>query len=262
VPDDETGDTDMADTSMRAEAAAVADTATWAIDANTLKSLDQQETNFTKGDEVYVASIAFRSTPGVTGSTHAWFHGGLVDIDNVHLGETHSIPNGMGRVTFGNVTRVSAADVAAGHLPELVGTITIVFESDRSPDNAIDSLLTGVASDLRPVLAGIVEPLSLGSDLASQLAGAGAQIQEAVAPTVLQQIKLFIVSGADPDDLVAARVNVFAAVDDALAPLVDDQLGDAIPDDLGVGGALRPRTYSQDFEGGGAKYRVSFTVSK
>jgi hypothetical protein len=251
----------MADTTMQATAE-VADTATWAIDANTLKSLDQQETNLTKGDEVYVTSIAFRSTPGVTGSTRTWFHGGLVDIDNVHQGETHTIPNSMGRVSFANVTRVTAADVVAGRLPELIGTLTILFESDLSPDNAIDSMLTGAAADLRPVLAGIVEPLSLTGDVATQLAGVGDKIKDAVAPTVLQKVKLLIVSVFDPDDLVEGLINVFAAVDDQLAPLVDDRLGDAIPGNLGVGGALRPRTYGQTFAGAGAAYRVNFSVSK
>lgn len=254
----------MADTSTGPAAAAggtaeVADTARWAIDANSLTSLDQQES---KGDEVYVASIAFRSTPGAKDSTRTWFRGGLRDLDGVHKGETHPIPDSMGRVTFEGVSRVTAADVGAGRLPELIGTLTIVFESDRSPDNAIDSLLTGAAADLRPEVAGIVEPLSLTGDLNAQLAGMGDKIKDAVAPSVLEKVTLLVFSLFNPDDLIGGLVNVFAAVDDQLAAPVDDLLGRAIAPSLGVGGALRARTYSQTFTGKGAQYRLDFAVGK
>ena len=45
--------------------------------------------------------------------------------------------------------------------------------------------------------------------------------------------------------------------------MVDQQIGAAVPSNLGVGGALKPRSYTQNFtEGGdGANYDLGFSVS-
>jgi hypothetical protein len=238
--------------------------ATWVIDANRLRSVDQQETNLTGGDEVYVASIAFRTTPGKANSTSAKFHGNLVDINNVHQGETHAIPDGMGRVPFTSVVRRSLADVLAGKTPELIGTATLVFESDLTPDGVMDNVLTQAAAKAKQVIASAIEPLSLADladeDEVGEVLGDAADGLEGVKPTVLQKIGILLASLFDPDDQIDLKINVFVAVDESLADVVDDQLGAAIPASLGVGGVLRPRSYSQRFTGGGASYDVFFQV--
>lgn len=240
--------------------------ATWNIRATRLRSLDQQETNLTGGDEVYVASIAFRTTPGKAGSTSTRFHGNLQDIDHVNQGELHAIPSAMGSVPFANVVRRGLADVLAGKTPELIGTATLVFESDLTPDGVITNMLTEAAAKAKVVIAQAIEPLDLAqltdADAVAELLGDAADdLEAAMKPTVLQVIGLVFSSLFDPDDLVAFKVNVFVAVDETLASLVDDQIGAAIPADVGVGGALRTRSYDQRFTGSSASYDVHFLVS-
>jgi hypothetical protein len=255
-------------TSATAPAAAAVDTATWAIDANTLKCILQQETNLTGGDEVYVASIRFRTTPGVAGTTSAAFTGGLVDINSVNTGDTRPIPNSMGRVAFANVTRLGGADIAAGKAPEVIGTATIVMESDLTANAKVDKLFTEAAAEVQPILAEVSEGVSLaallsGDDaLATTLAQLALDIEAATKPTFLQKLGLFITSFGDADDPVDKKLNVFVAVDHVLAPLVDAAFADALPASVGVGGGLRARTYTQRFSGRGAKYDITFGVSK
>jgi hypothetical protein len=241
---------------------------TWAIDANSLKCVDQQETNLSGDDEVYVVSLAFRTTPGKAGSTSVWFHGNLTDINSVSTGETKAIPNTMGRVSFPNVVRRSLADILAGNNPELIGTLTLPVESDLTPNNEVNNLFTEAAVDARPILANAIEPLSLaditnGQALAARLADIGDQVKDAVKPTFGEKLLLFFSSFFDADDPITdGKLNLFVAVDDTLAGLVDQQLGPAIPATVGVGGALRARTYTQRFADRGAIYDINFSVTR
>lgn len=243
------------------------DTANWFVDANSLTSVDQQETNVSKGDEFYLASIAFRTTPGTTGSTSAWFHGGLVDIVNIHQGETHSIPNTMGRVPFNGVTRLGAAELAADQSPEFIGTVAVGFESDFTPNNMINNLMNEAASETRAAIAEVIEPLSLQdlADLNDEQRAAlfGDTIERiinAVKPGLLRKVGLFLASRGDADDLIAAKLNVFVAVDESLAAVIDGLVEDLISPDDGVVGALRPRSYTQTYSGRAAVYDVHFNV--
>jgi hypothetical protein len=248
--------------------ALAADTATWVIDANTLRCVDQQETNLTKGDEVYIASILFRTKPGVAGSTKTAFHGGLVDITNINTGETHAIPDGMGRVPFPNVTRLGATEIFGGQSPEVLGTATIVMESDLSGNQKVNNLFTEAAADARPVIAEVSENLSFEDvvsnpdELAAVLKQLAKDLKEAVEPTFAEKLALFITSLGDPDDPVGNKLNVFVALDDVLGGFADPILADALPASIGVVGALHPRTYSQRFAGKGAIYDVTFNVAK
>lgn len=246
--------------------AAAVGTATWAIDANTLRSLDQQETNLTKGDEVKIASLILRTTPGKPGSTSLRAQGPTGEIANVHQGEVHPVPNAIGRVTFSGVTRRGLADVLAGNNPELLGTLTAVLESDLSDDDTIRKLFVEAADEAEPIVANAIESLSLADlanpdALADKLADVVAKVRAAVEPTFGEKLGLLITSFGDPDDPIDDKLNLFVAVDDTLAPTVDAALADAVPASQGVAGALRPRTYDQTFTGKGASYRITFQVS-
>jgi hypothetical protein len=241
--------------------AGATDTFTWSIDANTVRALDQQENH----DEVYVASIAFRTTPGVPGSTTATYHGNLSEINGVDVGETHNIPNAMGRVTFPNVTRRSLSDVFAGHNPEVIGTISFFWERDLTAFGTIDNLMEDVADAAETEIAQVVEPLTLadladGDAIADRLGEAADRIEESATPPLLRRIGIFLGALFNPDDLIDHKVNVFVAVDNTLAAQVDAEIGMNIPSSTGVGGALRPRTYNQVFSDPDASYRVAFAV--
>ena len=246
--------------------AAPSNTATWFIDANTVHVHDAQEEGiFSNGDEFYIAQIGFRSTPGKPGSTSTFFQGGLADITSLDDGDTKTIPDAMGRVRFANVTSRGFTDVLQGRNPEIVGSLSVAFESDLTPFSTINNMMSSLAATARTEIAKVVEPLTLAdladsSAIASRLATAKSRIESQATPTTLQAIGIFLGSFGDPDDLVAFKANVFVAVDGSLAPLIDSQL--SIPSSAGVGGALRDRSYGQNFAGGGANYDVGYRVSK
>ena len=243
-------------------------TATWFVDANSLRVNDAQEEGFfSDGDEAYIAQIGFRSTPGRAGSTSAFYQGGLSEIDDLDDGETHTIPDAQGRVRFANVTTRSLTDVLQGRNPEVIGTLSVVFESDATPFSTINSIMSQVTASVRTEIAKVIEPLSLadlrdGSAISARLATAQRNIQASATPTTLQAIGIFLGSFGDPDDIVAFKANVFVAVDSSLAGLIDTQIGMNIPSATGIGGALRDRTYALGFAGDGANYTVNYRVSR
>jgi hypothetical protein len=246
---------------------AAAPPATWFIDANTLTCALQQETNATHGDEVYVASLKFRTKPGVAATTSVFFTGGLVDIEDVNTGETHTIPNSMGRISFPSVTRLGAAEIQAGESPEVIGTATVLVESDLTRNAKIDKIFTESAAEVVPILAAAAEQVAFEDllvpgaldDLIDQLVS---DVNEALDLTLGQKLGLFLSSGTDPDDQIDRKINIFVAVDDVLAPLVDAAFATALDPGDGVGGGLRTRSYTQRFAGRGAKYDVAFSVAK
>lgn len=243
-----------------------ADTLNWKIDANTIHSVDQQERNLTGGDEVYVASITFRSTPGKVGSTSTSVVGDLGKINDFHTGDTRTISDSKGKVTFNNVTRRGLTDILAGNNPEIIGTITFAFEDDFTTDNAVRNLLDDVAAETKTQLAAVIEPLTLADLLDSEALGnkltdAVEAITDEVTPGLFGKIKLFLGSLGDPDDLISQKVNVFVAVDDSLSAIVDQKIGSVVSPSTGVAGSLRPRGYTQRFSGDGAIYDVTYAVA-
>jgi hypothetical protein len=165
------------------------------------------------------------------------------------------------------VTRLGLAEIGNGHAPEAIGTATVVMESDLTRNARIDRLFTESAEELEPVLAEAAEQLTF-ADLADEEALRALleqlieDINEALELTLGQKLASFVVSAGDPDDEIDRKVNVFVAVDDVLAPVVDGFIAEALPLDVGVGGGVRTRTYTQRFSGRGATYDVSFTLSK
>jgi hypothetical protein len=248
-------------------AAPAAPPATWFIDANTLTCVDQQETNATHGDEVYVASLKFRTKPGVAGTTSVTFTGGLVDIDDVNTGEAHTIPNAMGRVPFANVTRLGLADIGAGQVPEVIGTATVAVESDLTADKAVDKFFTKAATEVEPILAAASEQISFADILVDDDALPAvldqliSDVTAALEPGFFQKVGRFFSSFGDPDDPIDHKLNLFLAVDDTLRVAVDAAVANALDPADGVGGAVATRTYTQRFSGRGAIYDISFTLS-
>jgi hypothetical protein len=242
--------------------------ATWFLDANTVHVNDAQEEGiFSNGDEFYIAQIGFRSTPGRAGSTSTFFQGGLSDVSSLDDGDTKSIPDAQGRVAFANVTSRGLTDVLQGQNPEIIGTFSVVFESDATPFSTINGMMGTLAGTARTEIAKVIEPLTLadlgnGTAISARLADAKNRIRSQAAPSTLQSIGIFLGSFGDPDDLVAFKANVFVAVDSSLAGTVDGQLGMNIPSSTGIGGALRDRSYSLNFSGDGANYDVGYHVSR
>jgi hypothetical protein len=242
-------------------------TANWVIDADVLHSLDvQEEGTFSDGDEFYIAQIGFRSTPGVPGSTSTFYQGGLSEITGLGDGSVRTIPDAMGRVTIPRVTSRSFSDILAGRNPEIIGSLSVVFESDSTPFSAINDMMSSLAGDARTELAALIEPLTLaqladGNTISARLAETENRIKSEASPSTLDKIGLFLESFGDPDDVIAFKANVFVAVDSSLAATVDAQLGMAVTDGGGFAGALYDRGYTHNFAGDGASYYVDYAIS-
>jgi hypothetical protein len=247
-------------------ASADASTGTWAIDANRHYADKIQERPISGGDEFYIATVGFRSTPGVVGSTDAWFHGGLYEIDDIDRGEYHSINDRMGRVEFTNVAQRGVLDVLFGQNPELIGTFSVVFESDSTPFRIVNDMMRDMASTAEQEIARLIEPLSidpaqLNADMLSdQFRAAADRIRDEVVPSTREKIRIVLASLGDPDDLIDYKVNLFVAADPTLGSIVGPALAEAVPPEIGVAGVLEPREYSQRFSGDGARYDIFFNV--
>jgi hypothetical protein len=255
-------------TSSTTTTTAPSSTGTWYVDANTVKVVSGQEQSWiSNGDEFYVAQLAFRSKPGVAGSTQTWYQGGLTEMSGLTNGKTYTIPNSMGRVAFSNVTLRSLSQIQAGHRPEVLGTLSVVFESDATPFSMINSKMSSLATVLKTEIAKVVEPLTFAnladtSTISSRLATAANNVRSAAMPSTLDALGFWLASLSDPDDLIAFKANVFVAVDSTLSGQIDAGLGNAIPTSLGVGGSLKSRGYTQRFSGDGATYDVAYAVSR
>lgn len=248
-------------------------TPTAVIDANTIWLRNTQEPRTWPywpwdGDEPEIATVAYRSTPGVVGSTRAWMVG---DTRELHSGASRgtvvNIPDSVGRAQFDNVSLRTPAQMLAGQMPELIGTITIAFESDGTSNDLLTSLIrTYVVPAVRTQIAGLLEPLQLGSFpsdsvLRDRFNRAVSAVKSAADLAFWQKLAIWLASGTDPDDRVGYGISIFAAVDPSLASFADDLLGGLVTAPTGIGGALAPRTFTEEYVGDHCDYQASFAVS-
>lgn len=244
------------------------DTGTWAIDANTLTANNIQEDGwFSDGDEPYVGVVKFRSKFGVAGSTSTSFLGGLKELSSgADDGDSMTISNAMGRATFTNVTRCNGLSAWAGTCQvEIVGTLTVAMESDSTPWSVMNSGFSEAAKVAKREIASVIETTPLNQigtkEFQDRLAAATDRIRNRAKLTFWESLGNWIVSASDPDDRIAARITIFAAVDSSIASLVENGINSKLTADQGVGGALNPRTFNMGFSGDGARYTVAYRVS-
>ncbi len=241
------------------------DAKTWVLDATTVKSTNQSEHH---ADELYLARVEFSATAGQSGSTSAFFHGGVsrdTIIKDVQEGETHSIPDDMGRVLFPDVILRGFDDIVGGHQPDFLGTVDVLFEDDNTPKSKISDLMDDLADAVRDQVAVVVEPLDLlkldMDKLSEQLSEAMDKVQAGVRLSTGDKIATFLESFFNPDDMIGFQVNLFVAVDSTLSSAIDLQLATVVPASAGTAGALRERTYTQNYAGSGGSWVVTHKIS-
>lgn len=256
-----------------APAAPAVDTLTWTIDSNTMRVSDaQEESLFSDGDEPYTIIIGFRSRFGAPNSTFAVWGGDLRELSGgADDGDNLTIPDAMGRYFFPGVTRVSAANVAAGQAPEIIGTITVAMESDATPWSAIRNIANDLTNIARQEIASVVENTTVADfvgasmdtarrqALADRVGGAVGRIESRVRPSFWEAIGLWLSSWSDPDDRIAFKLSAFVAVDSSLSAFVDPAIANLLAG-RGVGGALQTRSTSVSFAGDGATYVIGSSV--
>jgi len=257
-----------------APAAPAVDTFTWTIDTNTMRVSDAQEEGlFSDGDEPYVAIIGYRSRFGTPNSTFAVWGGDLRELSGgADDGDNLSVPDAMGRYFFPGVTRVSAANVAAGQAPELVGTITVAMESDATPWSSIRGFFNELTTVARQEIASVIENTTVADfvgasmdpvrkqQLADRIEAAVGRIESRVRPSFWEALGLWLSSWSDPDDRIAFKLSAFAAVDSSLASFVEAELVKVIPPSRGVAGALQTRSTSVTYAGDGATYVLGSSI--
>jgi hypothetical protein len=242
------------------------------VDAHTLTVVQSQEDGFLQnGDEPYLATIQFRSTPGVAGSTNVNFLGNLSEVGSgMDDGDSASIPDAMANVTFNDVTPVSLQMLLAnGTLPEVLGTVMIAMESDFTSWGTINNLMEDVADALETELALAIEPLTIAditdpSAVADALAGAAANVEAAATPSTLQAIGIWLGSLGNPDDLIDIGFTVWIPTAGALGSIVESSLISALPADA-TGHAWStsadPVNKTIRFQGDSAIYDVDITTT-
>lgn len=252
--------------------AVVAAACTVDVGATTLRVVQAQEDGFLQnGDEPYVAVIKWRVIPGTAGSASAEFIGNLQELGSgMDDGDSASIPSAMGAVTFDDIQFSNFNDLLInGKVPELVGTVMVVMESDLTPWGTINNLMEDVEDALRTELVNQVEPLTIAqltdpAAVADALATAAANVEAAVTPGVWDSILLFLGSLGNPDDPIAVGFTVWIAVTGPLGPFIEGSLVGALPGNA-TGGVwyedIDAKTETMTFSGDGAIYEVDITAT-
>ena len=195
----------------------------WTIKLERLVVHNADEDDFwSDGDEPYIVPIGFRSRFRTASSTSVFWSGVLDDdwADGIDSGGSANIPAGQGEVSFGGVVRPTVQEVIGGQLPEVLGAIVLVFESDATPFSAIRSIVEDVRAALRSELVRLVEGGALSlTNPGPDIEQAVKNVQAATELTTSEKIGLFLASWADPDDIVGIQPLVFAAVQGTGLPI-------------------------------------------
>jgi hypothetical protein len=195
---------------------------TWVLHHKQLKVEEADEDGFaSNGDEPFVAAIGFRSRMQTPGSTSVFWNGMLDDTwgDHAKDGSVRDIPEQMGLLRFDNVERPGLAQFLQGARPEVIGRVTIVVESDGTPWGTIKDMLQRAQGALHTELVNLVE---LGQFDTENPAGSVEQAARRVQEAATSGLGLgdWFESGGDPDDPMGQAVDIYAAVDPALASQV------------------------------------------
>lgn len=240
--------------------------------ATTLTVVQAQEDGFLQnGDEPYVAVIKWRVIPGTAGSASAEFVGNLQEIGSgLDDGDVRAIPAAMGAVNFENI-QFSSFDLLLGQgiVPELLGTVMVVMESDLTSWGSINNIMEDVEDALETELVNLVEPLTIAqltdpAAIAAALTTAATNVEAAVTPDLLDSILLFLGSLGNPDDPIDVGFTVWIAAYGQLGQLIDSSLLGALP--AGAAGGVwavdtDPRNESMTFSGDGAIYQIDLTAT-
>lgn len=188
----------------------------WRVEFSTLHVHDADEDGWlSDGDEPYIVSIGFRSRFRTPGSTRAWWSGVLDDkwAEGVDSGQARAIPPNQGVVVFDDVDRPGVAELRGGAMPEVLGVVLVVMESDATPFHVIRVLMNRV----KDAIVAQIRPLVEGG--AINLVDPQPQIQQAIAAvksgtelSTREEIALFLVSLGDPDLVVGVKAFVYAAL--------------------------------------------------
>lgn len=239
--------------------------------ATTLHVVQAQEDGFLQnGDEPYVATVQWRVIPGEVGSTEVSFLGNLQELGSgMDDGDSATIPASMGAASFPDVQVSSLQQVANGQLPELVGTVMVVIESDLTPWGSINSLMNDVEAALAIELQTQIEPLTIldltnPAIVAAALSTAAANVEAAVTPGIWDSILLWLGSLGNPDDVIGIGFTVWIGAGGALGAFIEASLPAALPANA-AGGVWHnntdPKTATLRFSGDGAIYDVDIVAT-
>lgn len=212
------------------------------FDYQRVRVIDAQENGFFEdGDELILATISFRTKPGVPGSTEVVFNNGSLDKAATGLedGDVKTISNSKGLYVFDDVETVTVADIQAGVAPEIIGHLVIGIENDWTARDLVKDGLEEVRDQLRIELVNLIEGadvVELVTDPAAfsdELAAAAMRVEDAGDPGFLQKLGLFVASGGNPDDILSFNLLFFVAVAPGLAPIVDDAFANLPPNMFG-----------------------------
>lgn len=223
----------------------------------------QEESWYSDGDEPYIVVMGFRSKFNTPGSTQVFWSQNLDNdwAEGMEDGDERAIPSQMGKVSFYNVRRPTAAQILAGEKPELLGAVVIAMEEDLTSDGTIRDMM----NDLRDALRTELERLIAGGQI--NLANPGPDIDRAVRnvknsmePGFWGKVGLFLGSFGDPDDAIGIHFLMFAAVDPSLEGVINLP---ALPG--ATMGVLKEQTFPMSttpivITGDGAKYKLSGAV--
>lgn len=194
---------------------------TWNIRLDRLVALDiDEDGDFSDGDEPYLIMVNFRSRFFTPGSTNVFVNRFENEdwANGIERGQTRNIPANMGVATFENVRILPIADIRAGTMPELIGSIVLAMESDAMPWGEVRNLVNSLTGALRTELVRLVEGGALGIGTTSAEANAEVtaslrRINESVTPNARDALRIGLNSYGDPDNFVGVHTFLFVTAE-------------------------------------------------
>lgn len=129
----------------------------WYIDADQLSvNAPMSDTS----DTPAIAVVAFRTRPGVPGSTRVWAASTFRQVcSGARAGTSCTIPDHIGRIHFGGVAMPTMDEIRAGARPEIIGTVHLVSDVRLNPNGHMDEELFAQTARFHDTLVRLSEDL-------------------------------------------------------------------------------------------------------
>jgi hypothetical protein len=235
---------------------------------------DEAEYGVAIADEVVLRTLAWRTTLGTAGSSSvdALTSSGITT--QAVPGSTVAVPASHGEAAFANINPVDLAQLQNGQVPEVLGIVTLVFESDQVDEAAVDAVMATTAAELQSRL--VAEFESVTPNTASSIAVV-TQLNDALAETFfppggdrLEKITddafalAFPAGVASSNDYFFVSGHARAAVSSQLAAVFSGLGSSAFSSfQSWTGGTLDAGTENVSFDifGGGGKWQLSLEIT-
>lgn len=176
------------------------------------------------GDDPRFTIFGFRATPGDPSSIRTWSSAasGVACEGDAGVGTIVEVPEAMGSLAIPNVRALTAAEIAAGQVPEAVGFVVLATEDDNTSDRDRAEAATKACARMKQFMTEQTRDLRVAPETRwrdirefTQAAARGANMG------VMSAYRSPPSGINDTDDMVESKLFYYPAVDPEVLPLLE-----------------------------------------